>query len=107
MEHDFGTAFVDDDLMVVPAEDDQLTLIGPPALGPEGQMMNLEPVPAGATVGGTSESGLSEQHPFQRWRSCPGPSSVIHISPVGRPGHDFNVGVTQDRFESVATDPDS
>lgn len=107
VKHDFESAFVDDHLMVKPTEDDEFTLVGATALGPEGQMMHLKPMSAGAAVGRTPESRLSEKHPLQGWWGRPGTSAVVHESSVGRPGYDFHVGVTQDYFEGITANPDA
>lgn len=49
---DLEASFVDDDLMVVPAEEDQVVLVGRPSLTPGDLVVGLEAVPAGAAVGG-------------------------------------------------------
>jgi hypothetical protein len=43
---------VDDDVVVVPAEGDQIVGVCPPSLAPGGDVVDLEPVSAVAAVGG-------------------------------------------------------
>ena len=57
---DFEPSFVYDDVMVEPAQDDQLGLVGPAALGPRGEMVDLETVSALTAVGGTGEPGFGQ-----------------------------------------------
>ena len=60
VQDDLEVSFVDDDMMVVPAEDDELVLVGRAALCPGGEMVDLEPVAALASVPGTGEPRLGE-----------------------------------------------
>lgn len=50
-EHDLKLAFVHDYLMVEPAKDYQLLLVGFSALGPRSEVMDLETTLASAAVG--------------------------------------------------------
>ena len=52
VQDDLEPAFVDYDMMVKPAEDNELVLVGTAALRPGGEMVDLEPVGAGTSVGG-------------------------------------------------------
>jgi hypothetical protein len=60
---DLEASFVDDDLMVEPAEEDQVVLVGAPALTPGDHMVGLESVSAGAAVGGAGPRILVQQRP--------------------------------------------
>ena len=50
-------SFVDDDLMVEPAECDQILWVGPSALGPGGAVVDFDPVGGVASVDFTMPSG--------------------------------------------------
>jgi hypothetical protein len=41
VQDDLEVSFVDDDVMVIPAEDDEFVLVGSAALGPGGEMVDL------------------------------------------------------------------
>ena len=60
IQDDQEVAFVDDDVVVVPAQDDEFVLVGAAALGPGGEMVDLEPVAALASVSGAGQPRLSE-----------------------------------------------
>ena len=55
VNNDLEASFVDHHLMVEPAEDYQLVLVGDPALAPRGLVVDLKPVPGLAAVGGTTK----------------------------------------------------
>jgi hypothetical protein len=55
VDDDVESSFVDHNLMVEPAEDYQLVLVGAASLHPGGFVVDLEPVPGLAPVGGTPE----------------------------------------------------
>jgi hypothetical protein len=77
MQDDLEVSFVDDDMVVVPAQDDEFVLVGTPALRPGGEMVDLEPVAALTAVPGTGEPRLSQKGSFQGWWSGSFPTSVV------------------------------
>ena len=91
-EHDLNSAFVHDYLMVEPAHDYQLLLVGVSALGPRSEMMDLETTLATAAVGATGVVVVVEQRPSQgrRGSALPPaemedrPSSALAITSVSR-----------------------
>jgi hypothetical protein len=54
---------VDDDLMVVPTEGDQIVGVGGPALAPWDEMVDLESMVAGTSVGLAGEPVAVENEP--------------------------------------------
>ena len=60
---DLESSLVDDDVVVVPAEGDQILGVGGPALRPGDDVMGLEPVSAVAAVGGAPVAVAVEDHP--------------------------------------------
>lgn len=48
------SVLVDGDVVVVPADDDEVLLVGVPVLGPGGEMVGFETVSAGAAVDGAA-----------------------------------------------------
>jgi hypothetical protein len=51
VEYDFETSFVDYDVVMKPAENDQLFGVGPPTLGPRSQVVDLKSAVTVAPVG--------------------------------------------------------
>jgi hypothetical protein len=60
MAVDLIASFVNDDLMVKPAQHDQVDLIGLSAASPRLQVMDLEPASGFTSVGTTPESVLGQ-----------------------------------------------
>ena len=58
---DLEALFMDDYMVVVPAQEDQVVLVGGPSLGPGDHMVGLETVSAGAAVGGAGPPILVQQ----------------------------------------------
>jgi hypothetical protein len=104
VQHDLETSFVDDHVVMEPAEDHQLTLVGPPTLSPRCEVMDLETMPARAAISGTCETGFSQQRPFQSGRRRSLPTAVIHEPSVVSPGSDLDIGVAQDRPQGLPAD---
>lgn len=102
-EHDLVAAFVDDYLMMEPAQDDQVCLVGLSTSGPGRQMMDLETVLPGASVATTGLVVVVEQSPAQgRWCRPLFPA-VVEIAAIGRSGDDLGVGVTENRLQRFPT----
>jgi len=107
MDDDVEASFVDDNLMVKPAEDDEVVLVGASSLHPGGLVVDLESIPASAPVGGTPEPVFGQQRPFQPWWSGPFRPAVFHVPAVGGAGGHFGGGVTEHRLESLTSHPDT
>jgi hypothetical protein len=98
VNNDLEASFVDDDLMVEPAEDDQVVLVGASHLHPGGFVVDLEPVSASAPVGGTPEPGFGQQRPFQGWWCGPFALPVVHVPAFFGAGHHLGDRITENRL---------
>ena len=68
VEHDLESSFVDHNLVMEPAEDNQVVLISRSASRPGNHMVDLETIPGRASVGLTHAVRSVDERPFQsRW----------------------------------------
>ena len=104
MEVDLESPLMDDDVVVEPAEHDQLVLIGLTTRSPRRQVVDLKSTSRITPVGGAAEAVSGHQLPPE----CRGrgalPAPVVHESPVFGPRHDLGIGVAEDPLEGLPTD---
>lgn len=103
MEHDLEASFVDDHVVVEPAEDDQLALVGSTTFRPWGEMVDLESSAAGAAVGSAGESDLGKQCPLESRRCRALSAAVVHIPAVFTACDDLCFGITEEGLQSLLT----
>jgi hypothetical protein len=89
---------VDDDLMVVPAEGDQIVRVGGSALAPGDEMVDLESMRAGTSVGLAREPVAVEYESSQGWWDGSGLPSIDHWDAVFACGGDFDDRIAKDRL---------
>jgi hypothetical protein len=94
---------MDGDVMVEPAKCDQIVHIGPPAMGPGNDVMDLEPVSGRAALHGATTvttEDMTAQFPAHR----PRPSSQIERSALLGDLNQVDIPVTEDPFEHSRSD---
>jgi hypothetical protein len=92
------SSFVDDYLMVKPAEGNKVLGVGASAFRPWGFVVDFDPVGGVASVYGTVPSGFGQLSPAERWRRDSLGSAVDHWCAVFGVDGDFGDTVTEDRF---------
>lgn len=92
---------VDDYLMVVPADEDHVFLVGRSAFSPRGEMVRFQPLSAVTSVHGAAVPVLAEQRPFLRRRDRALFSTVVEVPTVSGPGDDFGGGVAENCLERL------
>jgi hypothetical protein len=84
------------DVVVIPADGDQVVRVGETSPAPRDDVMHLEPASAAATVDDTSVAVSPDDGPPQKGRDGSGSSSVTHWLTVITEHGDVDDGVTQD-----------
>jgi hypothetical protein len=99
------SSFVNHDMMVEPAESDQVVGLGRPAFAPGDDVMCLESIVGITAVAGADVAVTQQNGTTQGRRGCPKSPSIFHESSVLGSGNDLGGGVTEDSSESIDADP--
>jgi hypothetical protein len=99
------SSLVDDDLVVEPAERDQIRGVGTSTFRPGHQVMDLEPVSAIAAVGSAHNAVAVDDGPAQGGRNGARLPPVSHRGAVFGAASHFCDRITEDRFQSLPADP--
>jgi hypothetical protein len=96
---------VDDDVVVEPARRGEVLRVGVAAVGPAGDVVDLEPIPAGTARNGACCTVTVDDESSQARRDDAAPPTQSQRNAVRCAGGDLNNTVAQDRFDRRFTDP--